>query len=104
MSAFNYVVEGGTVYTDSSKTTEVTDVFPAYILSHTTNSGSTTQTLTNPLKNGGGVAVYQVKNSKNPTLPSTGGIGTYLFTIAGVAIIATAMFMLIFRKREEHNH
>jgi len=45
-----------------------------------------------------------IPNTKTPELPSTGGIGTYLFTIAGVAIIATAMFMLIFRKREEHNH
>ena len=40
-----------------------------------------------------------IKNTKMPELPSTGGMGTYLFTIAGVAILGVAAFMLIFKRR-----
>ena len=36
-------------------------------------------------------------NSKVPGLPSTGGIGTYIFTVLGVMIMAAAAVML--RKR-----
>ena len=39
-------------------------------------------------------------NSKTPELPSTGGMGTYIFTIVGVAILAVAAFMLIAKKRK----
>jgi len=48
-----------------------------------------------------GINSKDVVNTKEPALPSTGGVGTYVFTIAGVAILATAAFMLIFRKRED---
>ena len=33
---------------------------------------------------------YEFVNSKSPMLPSTGGMGTYIFTILGVAVIAIA--------------
>lgn len=39
------------------------------------------------------------KNTKIGELPSTGGIGTYLFTIAGVFIMAVAIGMLVIRRR-----
>lgn len=42
-----------------------------------------------------------IQNIKTPSLPSTGGVGTYLFTIAGVALIAIAAFLLIFKRRNE---
>lgn len=35
-----------------------------------------------------------ITNSKVPGLPSTGGMGTYIFTILGVLIMASAAFML----------
>ncbi len=35
-----------------------------------------------------------IVNSKVPGLPSTGGIGTYIFTILGVMIMATALILL----------
>lgn len=35
-----------------------------------------------------------ITNSKVPGLPSTGGMGTYIFTILGVVIMASAAFML----------
>ena len=44
-----------------------------------------------------GTAIF--KNTKIGELPSTGGIGAYLFTIAGVSIMAAAIGMLIIRKR-----
>ena len=45
--------------------------------------------------------VDQICNTKIPVLPSTGGMGTYIFTIAGVAILAVAASMLVFRRRKE---
>lgn len=45
-----------------------------------------------------GDTVY-IKNTKVPGLPSTGGIGTYIFTIIGVAIMAMAALM--FRRRNK---
>ena len=39
------------------------------------------------------------ENTKMPVLPSTGGMGTYLFTIAGVAILGVAAFLLIVKRR-----
>ena len=44
---------------------------------------------------------YEFVNSKSPVLPSTGGMGTYIFTIAGIAIIAIAAGMHFKKKAEE---
>lgn len=76
-------------------------VFPA-VADQTTTTTTKSDTVYN--NNGGTLYLVRINNTKTSELPSTGGIGTYLFTIAGVAIIATAAFMLIFRKKEEHNH
>ena len=40
-----------------------------------------------------------IVNSKVPGLPSTGGMGTYIFTILGVMIMATAL--ILFRRRSK---
>lgn len=40
-----------------------------------------------------------VDNKKGFSMPSTGGMGTYLFTIAGLVIMAGAAFLLIASKR-----
>ena len=62
----------------------------------------TEETVENKENNGGWITISEpIPNTKTPSLPSTGGVGTYIFTIAGVAILATAAFMLIFRKRED---
>lgn len=42
-----------------------------------------------------------IKNSKLYSLPSSGGPGTYLFTISGVAILMTALLLFITNKRKE---
>jgi LPXTG-motif cell wall-anchored protein len=49
-------------------------------------------------------SVYQVylKNSTTPVLPTTGGIGTIIFTIVGIAMMATACVM-IFAHRKNRN-
>ncbi|MBP3729298.1 MAG: LPXTG cell wall anchor domain-containing protein, partial [Lachnospiraceae bacterium] len=56
-------------------------------------TGGVTETFTDT------IGTTFIKNTRSPELPSTGGMGTYLFTIAGVALIAVAAFMLIFRRR-----
>lgn len=40
-----------------------------------------------------------IKNTKLAQLPSTGGMGTYLFTIIGVAVMAAAAGLFIVRRR-----
>lgn len=87
----------------------INKVWKAYINPTThvkTKLEDKTETVTRTDKTGLGWIEYtpDIPNTKTPSLPSTGGIGTYLFTIAGVAIIATAAFMLIFRKKEGHTH
>ncbi|MBP3891680.1 MAG: LPXTG cell wall anchor domain-containing protein [Solobacterium sp.] len=46
-----------------------------------------------------GAASTFIQNTKLPVLPSTGGMGTYLFTAVGVAILAIASFLLLKRKQ-----
>ena len=47
-----------------------------------------------------GVAV-DIRNSKTGTLPSTGGMGTVLFTVGGIAIMALALLLLFGGKKKE---
>ena len=99
-----------TAHTLTHKTTGqvIENAWAAYIDpdKHVKADTVTEETVTRADTTGLGWVEYAtgIPNTKIPSLPSTGGIGTYLFTIAGVAIIATAAFMLIFRRREEHNH
>jgi len=44
---------------------------------------------------------FYFDDSKIYTLPDAGGIGTYLFTISGVAILMTALLLFILNKRKE---
>lgn len=47
--------------------------------------------------------IYKVdlKNSTTPVLPSTGGVGTVAFTVAGIAIMVAAAFLVLRRKNKE---
>lgn len=40
-----------------------------------------------------------LKNSTNPSLPTTGGMGTMLFTIGGIALMGLAAYMFFFHKK-----
>lgn len=48
----------------------------------------------------GDSSTTKINNTKLNDLPSTGGMGTYLFTIAGVAIISVAAIMLFVSKKK----
>lgn len=60
----------------------------------------------NNSKNGAATAVLTagatMKDTKLSELPSTGGIGTYIFTITGVLIMAGVAGMFIISRRKEH--
>ena len=45
--------------------------------------------------------VISFLNTKLPALPSTGGIGTAVFTVGGVAVMALAVVLLLRRKKQE---
>ena len=48
----------------------------------------------------GYVTTTYIKNTRIPRLPSTGGIGTYLFTVIGVAILTVAAVLVVRGKRK----
>lgn len=56
-----------------------------------TDSDSTTE----------GIKVQKVINKKGFTLPTTGGIGTFVFTFAGIAMMAAAVILLITSKKKK---
>ena len=56
-----------------------------------TDSDSTTE----------GIKVQKVINKKGFTLPTTGGIGTFVFTFAGIAMMAAAVILLITGKKKK---
>ena len=45
-----------------------------------------------------------VENSTGATLPSTGGIGTCIFTIGGIALMAAALVVLAAKRRTERSN
>ncbi len=48
-----------------------------------------------------GIKVQEVINRKGFTLPTTGGIGTFVFTFAGIAMMAAAVILLITGKKKK---
>lgn len=46
--------------------------------------------------------VISFLNTELPALPSTGGIGTAVFTVGGVAVMALAVVLLLCRKKKEN--
>lgn len=73
----------------------------------TTENGTvTTETITTTTYGTGdgatnGKYVVTVKNYKGFTLPTTGGIGTFVFTFAGIAMMAAAVILLITGKKKK---
>lgn len=69
------------------------------------STGKTTTTTTKEkhLNDAGnnGVFTTVVKNSKGFILPTTGGIGTFVFTFAGIAMMAAAVILLITGKKKK---
>lgn len=48
------------------------------------------------------VFTVSLKNSQVPSLPSTGGIGTLVFSIGGVAVMVLAVALLLRRRKQEN--
>ncbi|MBR2472744.1 MAG: LPXTG cell wall anchor domain-containing protein, partial [Clostridia bacterium] len=48
-----------------------------------------------------GTVNVSIRNNAGATLPSTGGIGTTIFYVAGILLIAAAAAVVIIRKRSE---
>lgn len=42
-----------------------------------------------------------LKNSSSPLLPTTGGVGTVMFTVVGVVLMALALWFFLFRRRRD---
>ena len=68
-----------------------------------TGKTTTTTTKVKHLNDAGNNGVFKtvVKNSKGFTLPTTGGIGTFVFTFAGIAMMAAAVILLITGKKKK---
>lgn len=49
--------------------------------------------------NSDGLYTFQVANKQGSTLPSTGGMGTTLFYVVGVLLMAGAAIILVIKKR-----
>ena len=61
--------------------------------------GSTISNVKDKEKNNTGYVQMEVVNNKGFNLPATGGMGTYLFTIGGLVIMAGAALLLIASKK-----
>ena len=61
--------------------------------------GSTISNVKDKEKNNTGYVKMEVVNNKGFNLPATGGMGTYLFTIGGLVIMAGAALLLIASKK-----
>lgn len=61
----------------------------------------TTFTSTDDATAAEGIKVQEVINKKGFTLPTTGGIGTFVFTFAGIAMMAAAVILLITSKKKK---
>lgn len=47
-----------------------------------------------------GIVTVPIENKKGFTLPSTGGMGTYIFTIGGLVVMAGAVLLLVSSKKK----
>ena len=83
-------------YSETKKTETITDTATGKT---TTTTTIETKTLTDAGNEG--VFTTVVKNSKGLTLPTTGGIGTFVFTFAGIAMMAAAVILLITGKKKK---
>lgn len=77
------------------------NVLPAYIKGTTTTSETATYTENNG-EGSGVVSMETWKDTKLKELPSTGGMGIYLFTICGVVMIVTAAGLYMSKRRREN--
>lgn len=76
----------------------------ATIVKHTINSASTTFTGTDDTDDTDGtdgIELVEIVNKTGFTLPTTGGMGTYVFVFVGVSMMAAAVILFITTKKKE---
>ncbi|WP_443658463.1 SpaH/EbpB family LPXTG-anchored major pilin [Dorea sp.] len=71
------------------------------LVKHTITSSKTTFTENNVSLENDGIHTETIINKKGFTLPTTGGMGTVLFSIAGFALMAGAAFVLLKGRRKD---
>ena len=86
---------------DNAVSTEVTNVKKAYLVSTSTTIKNSVEELTNTNSAGTGAVKLgtSIPNTKLASLPSTGGIGTTIFTVGGCAIMILAAGMFFVSRR-----
>ena len=75
----------------------------AYLASETTTTGTVTTGTTGTDENGIALLNTNIPNTKVSKLPSTGGMGTTLFIVGGVALMALAIVLISANKRHSVN-
>ena len=74
-------------------------VVAAYIKDTTTTNATTSTFTTNSGEGAGVVVMADIINTKNPELPSTGGMGTVIFTVLGAGLITLAVVLKLTRTK-----
>lgn len=90
-------VDGYTLLSKAIKITLIPEYegnVPTGVLTYKIDDGDEIETGKTPR-----LAVVDITNNKGFSLPETGGMGTYLFTIGGIVIMAGAAFALIAMKK-----
>lgn len=90
-------VDGYTLLSKAIKITLIPEYegdIPTGVLTYKIDDGEEIETGKTPR-----LAVIEITNNKGFSLPETGGMGTYLFTIGGIVIMAGAAFALIAMKK-----
>lgn len=90
------------IYDMSNNMPATTNVRAAYLVSTTTTVSSENATITNGTAAGSGVVLKPdaITDTKLTALPSTGGIGTTIFTIGGCAIMILAAGLYFASRRK----
>ena len=96
-------------YSKSSQTVELSKKALGFDVVQVTKQENNTTTITNTIKfNAGakeevtsGNLYADFKNTKLYDLPETGSIGTYVFTLVGVSVMASALLVFVSQRRRE---
>ena len=90
--------ENGTLKNYTITMTDVNDSTKTSTKTYTaTYDGTTVESVVDHTSEAG----YEIKDTKLPNLPSTGGLGTFLFTLIGVVILATAGIMAMKGRKDD---
>lgn len=75
----------------------------ATIVKHTINSSSTTFAPTDDANGTDGIELVEIVNKTGFELPSTGGVGTVVFTFVGVSMMVAAVILFFTSRKKNEN-